>query len=142
LQYKSVSALQHTLAGSVSCSGVGLHSGQTVRLSLKPAGIDHGIVFVRVDAAEFSRRIPALVSKVTTTELGTTIANSAGTSVATIEHLMAALFGMGIDNAVVELDGPEVPILDGSSEPFIDMIERTGMRALGAPRRAGSPKAD
>jgi UDP-3-O-[3-hydroxymyristoyl] N-acetylglucosamine deacetylase len=136
LQYKSVSALQHTLAGSVSCSGVGLHSGQTVRLSLKPAGIDHGIVFVRVDAAEFSRRIPALVSKVTTTELGTTIANSAGTSVATIEHLMAALFGMGIDNAVVELDGPEVPILDGSSEPFIDMIERTGMRALGAPRRA------
>jgi mRNA-degrading endonuclease toxin of MazEF toxin-antitoxin module len=76
-----------------------------------------------------------MVDKVTTTELGTTLANSAGVSVATVEHLMAALFGMGIDNAIVEIDGPEVPILDGSSEPFIEMIEMTGTRALGAPRR-------
>lgn len=135
VQYKSVSALQHTLASNVSCQGVGLHSGKAVRMTLKPAGIDHGIVFVRVDVAEFARRVPALATKVTTTELGTTIANTAGTSIATIEHLMAALFGMGVDNAVVELDGPEVPILDGSSEPFIDMIDSVGMRALGAPRR-------
>jgi UDP-3-O-[3-hydroxymyristoyl] N-acetylglucosamine deacetylase len=136
VQYKSISALQHSLAGSVSCAGIGLHSGKAVRMTLKPAGIDHGIVFVRTDVSEFARRIPALAIKVTTTKLGTTIANSAGTSVATIEHLMAALFGMGIDNAIVELDGPEVPILDGSSEPFIDMIDSVGMRALGAPRRA------
>lgn len=127
--------LQHTLAVAVSCVGIGLHSGAHVRLTLKPAGIDHGIVFVRSDVTEFARRIPALASKVTATKLGTTIANSAGTSVATIEHIMAALYGMGIDNAVVELDGPEVPILDGSCEPFIDMINSVGLRVLGAPRR-------
>jgi UDP-3-O-[3-hydroxymyristoyl] N-acetylglucosamine deacetylase len=127
--------LQHTLAVSVSCVGLGLHSGAHVRLTLKPAGIDHGIVFVRSDVPEFARRVPALVSKVTTTQLGTTIANSAGTSIATIEHVMAALLGMGIDNAVVELDGPEVPILDGSCEPFVDMINSVGLRVLGAPRR-------
>ena len=135
MQYQSISMLQHTLAVSVSCVGLGLHSGAHVRLTLKPAGIDHGIVFVRSDVPEFARRVPALASKVTTTELGTTIANTAGTSIATIEHVMAALFGMGIDNAVVELDGPEVPILDGSSEPFIDMINSVGLRVLGAPRR-------
>lgn len=135
MQHKSISALQHSLAGSVACAGVGLHSGLAVRMTLKPAGVDHGIVFVRTDVTEFARRIPALASKVTTTKLGTTIANSAGTSVATIEHIMAALFGLGIDNAIVELDGPEVPILDGSSQPFIDMIDSVGMRVLGAPRR-------
>jgi UDP-3-O-[3-hydroxymyristoyl] N-acetylglucosamine deacetylase len=128
--------LQHTLAGQTSCVGIGLHTGKPVRVTLKPAGVDHGIVFVRLDAPEFSRRIAALVDKVTTTELGTTLANSAGTSVATVEHLLAALFGMGIDNAVVELDGPEIPILDGSSEPFIELITMAGTRALGAPRRA------
>ena len=130
-----MTALQHTLAGYASCEGIGLHTGKPVRMTLKPAGVDHGIVFVRLDAPEFSRRIAALVDKVTTTEFGTTLANSAGVSVATVEHLMAALFGMGIDNAIVEIDGPEVPILDGSSEPFIEMIEMTGTRALGAPRR-------
>ena len=135
MQYQTVTALQHTLAGHASCVGVGLHTGKPVRVTLKPAGVDHGIVFVRVDAPEFGRRIAALVDKVTTTELGTTLAKSAGVSVATVEHLMAALFGMGIDNAIVEIDGPEVPILDGSSEPFIEMIEMTGTRALGAPRR-------
>jgi UDP-3-O-[3-hydroxymyristoyl] N-acetylglucosamine deacetylase len=135
VQYQTISALQHTVAASASCTGVGLHSGAPVCLTIKPAGIDHGIIFVRTDVAEFARRIPALANKVTTTQLGTTIANSAGTSVATIEHIMAALFGMGIDNALIELDSPEVPILDGSSQPFIAMIESVGMRALGAPRR-------
>jgi UDP-3-O-[3-hydroxymyristoyl] N-acetylglucosamine deacetylase len=123
------------VAVAVSCVGIGLHTGAHVRLTLKPASVDHGIVFVRTDVAEFARRVPALASKVTTTQLGTTVGNSAGTTVATIEHVMAALFGMGIDNAIVELDGPEVPILDGSSEPFIDMINSVGLRVLGAPRR-------
>ncbi len=135
MQYQSISMLQHTVAVAVSCVGIGLHTGAHVRLTLKPAGVDHGIVFVRTDVAEFARRVPALASKVTTTQLGTTVGNSAGTTVATIEHVMAALFGMGIDNAIVELDGPEVPILDGSSEPFIDMINSVGLRVLGAPRR-------
>lgn len=135
MQYKSVSSLQHTLAGSASCEGIGLHTGKAVSMTLKPAGIDHGIVFTRTDATEFARRVPALASKVTTTTLGTTIANTAGVSVSTIEHLMAALIGMGIDNVAVEIDGPEVPILDGSSEPFIEMIDSVGLRTLGAPRR-------
>jgi UDP-3-O-[3-hydroxymyristoyl] N-acetylglucosamine deacetylase len=90
---------------------------------------------VRVDAPEFARRVPALAERVTTTQLGTTIANSAGTSVATVEHLLAALFGMGVDNCIVEIDGPEVPILDGSSDPFVEMIEMAGLRAQSAPRR-------
>jgi UDP-3-O-[3-hydroxymyristoyl] N-acetylglucosamine deacetylase len=131
-----ISALQHSLAGSVSCEGIGLHTGQVVRLCLKPAGIDHGIVFVRTDVNKFIRTIPALISKVTTTQLGTNIANSAGTAVGTIEHIMAALFGLGIDNAIIELDGPEVPILDGSSQPFSAMIQSVGTRAQGAPRRS------
>ena len=135
VHYQLVSTLQHSIAKSASCVGVGLHTGKPVRLTLKPAAVDHGIVFMRLDAPEFARRVPALVDKVTTTQLGTTLANSAGVSVATVEHLLAALFGMGIDNVVVELDGPEVPILDGSSEPFIEMIEMAGIRALGAPRR-------
>ncbi len=128
--------MQHSLAASVSCDGIGLHSGQHVRMSLKPAGVGHGIVFVRTDVNKFIRSIPALISNVTTTQLGTNIANSAGTSVGTIEHVMAALFGLGIDNAIIELDGPEVPILDGSSEPFSAMIQRAGIRAQGAPRRS------
>lgn len=135
MHMQQISALQHTLAGSVSCSGVGVHSGAPARLTLRPAAADTGIVFVRTDVAEFARRIPAEVERVTTTNLGTTLANSAGVAVATVEHVLAALSAMGVDNALVEIDGPEVPILDGSSDPFVEMIENTGLRAQGAPRR-------
>jgi UDP-3-O-[3-hydroxymyristoyl] N-acetylglucosamine deacetylase len=114
---------------------VGVHSGARARLTFRPAAADTGIVFVRTDVNPFTARIPALASHVTTTQLGTTIANAAGTSVATVEHALAALMAMGVDNALVEIDGPEVPILDGSSDPFVEMISAAGLRAQGAPRR-------
>jgi UDP-3-O-[3-hydroxymyristoyl] N-acetylglucosamine deacetylase len=123
------------LVSPVSCEGVGVHSGARVSLTMRPAPVDGGIVFARVDESEFTRRIPAHVDNVTTTRLGTTIANAAGVSVATVEHVLAALFGMGVDNCLVEVDAAEVPILDGSSEPFVEMIESVGLRAQGAPRR-------
>lgn len=126
---------QHTLANKVSCIGVGLHSGSQVSLSLNPAPVNSGIVFRRLDVPKTVSRIAARHNAVSDTRLGTTISNESGTSVATVEHLMAALWGTGVDNAVVELDGPEVPIMDGSSEPFVFMIECAGLKTQSAPRR-------
>lgn len=127
---------QHTFAHSVTCTGVGLHSGAPVHMTLHPAGADHGIVFKRSDVDAATSMIPARYDRVVDTRLGTTLANEHGVTVATIEHLMAALWGCGIDNALIELDGPEVPIMDGSSEPFIFQIETAGIREQKAPRRA------
>jgi len=125
---------QTTLAGSVTCSGVGLHSGKSVHLTLHPAECDTGIQFVRLDVAEEVSVVPAYYLNVSDTMLGTTIRNEYGTTVSTVEHLMAALWGLGIDNAVVTLDGPEVPIMDGSSEPFVFLIECAGLKTLDAHR--------
>jgi UDP-3-O-[3-hydroxymyristoyl] N-acetylglucosamine deacetylase len=136
VQFRSVSVLQQTLAKDVSCAGIGLHTGKAVNMTLKPADANQGIVFKRTDMGAFARNIPARASFVSTTRLGTTLRNAAGASVATVEHLMAACIGLGLDNVVVELDGPEVPILDGSSEPFIAMIEQAGLRAQGVPRKS------
>lgn len=126
---------QHTLANKVSCIGVGLHSGDQVSLSLNPAPINSGIVFRRLDVPKSVSRVSARYNAVCDTRLGTTIRNDAGTSVATVEHLMAALWGAGVDNAIVDLTGPEVPVMDGSSEPFVFMIECAGLKAQSAPRR-------
>ncbi len=127
---------QSTLNYPVTCTGVALHSGAQVTMRLKPAPADHGIVFVRRDVAAAKSRVPARYDAVVDTRLGTTIANAQGTKVMTVEHLMAALWGCGIDNCLVELDGPEVPIMDGSSEPFVFLIECAGIEALDAPRRS------
>lgn len=124
------SAYQTTLAGSVTCSGVGVHSGQTVVMTLHPAEADTGIQFVRLDVAEDKSVLRAFYLDVTDTMLGTTITNTHGVSVHTIEHLMAALWGMGVDNAIVTLTGAEVPIMDGSSEPFVFLIECAGIKTL------------
>ncbi len=126
---------QTTLASKVSCLGVGLHSGSQVGMTIYPAGADTGIVFKRLDVPLEQAFVPARYDAVCETRLGTTIANRYGVTVSTIEHLMAALWGVGIDNAVVELDGPEVPIMDGSSEPFVFMLECAGQVVLPAPRR-------
>jgi len=126
---------QRTLKNSTSCAGVALHSGAEISLTLKPADADSGIVFVRTDVREGDARIPATWDRVVDTRLCTTIGNPDGVSVGTIEHLMAALAGCGIDNALVELNGPEVPIMDGSSEPFVMLIEGAGVIELAAPRR-------
>jgi UDP-3-O-[3-hydroxymyristoyl] N-acetylglucosamine deacetylase len=126
---------QTTLANKVSCVGVGLHSGSHVNLSLLPATADTGIVFRRLDVAREESLVPARYNAVCETRLGTTIKNTYGVTVATIEHLMAALWGAGVDNAIVELDGPEVPIMDGSSEPFTFMIECAGVKTLASRRQ-------
>jgi len=127
---------QHTLNSTISCTGVGLHSGSNVKLTLHPAKPDTGILFKRTDIQSGGAIIPASWQNVVDTQLCTTIANDSGASVATIEHLMAALAGCGIDNAMVEIDGPEVPVMDGSSAPFVFLIECAGTLEQDRPRRA------
>ena len=128
------SSFQTTLAGSVTCSGVGLHTGKAVHLTLSPAESDTGIQFIRLDVAEEVSVIPAYYLNVADTTLGTTLKNEYGTTVSTVEHLMAAIWGLGVDNVTVTLDGPEVPIMDGSSEPFVFLIECAGVKTLPAHR--------
>jgi UDP-3-O-[3-hydroxymyristoyl] N-acetylglucosamine deacetylase len=125
---------QHTVAGSAICAGVGLHTGERVRMAVRPAPAGAGIVFVRTDVQDDSR-VPVSAEAVVATRLGTIISNRAGVTVSTIEHLMAALAALGVDNAVVELDGPEVPIMDGSAQPFIELLDRAGRRPQAASRR-------
>ena len=127
---------QRTLAGSTVFAGIGVHSGQRVRVALRPAPVGHGVVFVRSDVTGCDNRIPAFAEYVASTQLNTEIRNAAGVSVSTIEHLMAALAALGVDNAVVELDGAETPIMDGSAQPFLDILDRVGVREQDAPRRS------
>ncbi len=114
---------QRTLRNKISCTGVGLHGGATINMTLHPAASDTGILFRRVDVPSENSLISAKYDTVSDLTLCTTICNDAGTKVATVEHLMAAFAGCGIDNAIVELDGPEVPAMDGSSAPFVFLIE-------------------
>ena len=126
---------QKTLAKSVSFQSIGLHTGKMISMVLKPAPANFGIIFKRVDVKESESLIPALYQNVVKTTLGTVIANKAGVEVSTIEHIMAALWGCGIDNALIEIDGPEVPIMDGSSEPFIKLIDSAGSSTLNSLRK-------
>jgi len=121
---------QVTLNSKISCSGVGLHSGQNVSMTLYPAEANTGIQFVRLDVEEEKSVIPAHYLNVTHTTLGTTLTNEQGVGISTVEHLMAALWGMGVDNAIIALNGGEVPIMDGSSEPFVFLIECAGLTKL------------
>jgi UDP-3-O-[3-hydroxymyristoyl] N-acetylglucosamine deacetylase len=125
--------LQRTLRRTVGCAGIGLHSGQKVTLTLKPAPADHGIRFRRVDLGGIE--IPALVSHVGgRQQLQTGLVNGTA-SVDTVEHLMAALRSLDVDNAIVELNHPEVPIMDGSSAPWVYLIQDAGTRELSTPRK-------
>ena len=126
---------QRTLKTSISCKGVGLHSGVDVNLTLMPAEAGTGIVFDRIDIHDKDNVVPGMWDRVVDTRLCTAIGNDDGVTVSTIEHLMAALAGCGIDNVRVELDGPEVPIMDGSSEPFVFLIRSAGVVEQSAPRR-------
>ena len=128
-------ARQHTLECRISCAGVGLHSGKRVAMTLHPAPPGTGIVFRRSDVSGDAGRIPALWDRVCDTTRCSAISNGAGTRVATVEHLMAAFAGCEIDNAVVELDGSEVPIMDGSAAPFVFLIECAGIVSQDAARR-------
>ena len=126
---------QHTVAGPVIFAGVGVHTGAHVRVAVRPAAADAGVTFVRTDLKDIDNAIHVSAEAVGQTRLGTVINNAAGASVSTIEHLMAAFCALGIDNVVVELDGPEVPILDGSAEVFIQFLDRAGRRRQEASRR-------
>jgi UDP-3-O-[3-hydroxymyristoyl] N-acetylglucosamine deacetylase len=128
--------VQHTIQKTATLSGIGLHSGAETVLSIRPADAYQGISFVRKDVTDRINIIPARWDAVVDTRLCTVIGNAAAVTVGTIEHLMAALRACGIDNAVIELDGPEVPIMDGSSAPFIDAILKSGLKTQTAPRRA------
>ena len=130
------SIVQRTLKTCIPYVGTGLHSGCRVGMLVRPAEVNTGVRFVRNDVPTGRGVIPALWHHVVDTRLGTIIGNELGVSISTVEHLMAALYGCGIDNAVVELDGPEVPILDGSAEPFVAMIERAGVVKQDAKRWA------
>lgn len=127
--------MQVTILNPVSCYGIGMHSGQPIQLTLKPAKKNTGIVFVRTDIKDEANFIEASYKNVGDTSFSTTIKNSYGTQISTIEHLMAAIWGCGIDNLIVEIDGPEVPIMDGSSKPFMFMIECSGLKLQNAPRK-------
>ena len=126
---------QKTLRNSISCTGVGLHGGKLINMKLTPAPVNSGIVFKRTDVAPAVAEIPALYNTVSDLMMCTTVENEAHIKVATVEHLMAALSGCGIDNVIVELDGPEVPVMDGSSAPFVFLIECADVIDQEAPRR-------
>jgi UDP-3-O-[3-hydroxymyristoyl] N-acetylglucosamine deacetylase len=130
-----IPAWQQTIGGSVSCTGIGLHTGKPATLTLRPAASNSGYVFIRTDVPELSQRIPARWDMVTDTAMCTKVTNSQGVSVSTIEHVIAALSGCGIHNAILELDGPEVPVMDGSSTEFVDMIRQASIRQQREPVR-------
>ena len=116
---------QRTVAAEISCTGIGLHSGKKVKLSIKPTPPNTGITFERVDISPCSI-VKASFDNVVATNMATTIGFN-GYSVSTVEHIMAAFFGMGIDNALVQIDGGEVPIMDGSSAPFVFLLKNAGV---------------
>lgn len=124
---------QRTLKDEIGCTGIGLHSGEKIRINIRPAPCDTGIRFVRTDLSGHPI-IEARFDNVSDTTLATTIGFD-GCRVSTIEHLMAAFYGLGIDNAVVELDGPEVPIMDGSSAPFVFLVKSAGIKEQKDPKR-------
>src|SRR5450631_4248053 len=129
-------AKQTTLRDHIAVSGIGVHSGTPVTLTLHPADDDTGIVFQRVTAdGTTEREIRADVRAVTATEFATVLGDASGPLCSTAEHLLAALRGLGVDNVVVEIDGPEVPIMDGSAAPFVDAIDQAGLTARALPRR-------
>jgi len=123
---------QRTIKKPVNCTGIGLHSGKKVNLAIKPAPVNHGIKFIRTDLLN-SPGITAHFNQVVDTSLATVI-GSDGCIVSTIEHVMASFAGLSIDNALVELDAYEVPVMDGSAGPFIEMIKRAGIKNQSAPR--------
>ena len=118
---------QKTLAKTINFNGVGLHSGKTSKLIIKPAKPNTGIIFKRIDLLEKNLIYPNFLN-VTNTSLNTTVSNEFGNKVSTIEHLMGALFSFGVDNALIEIDNEEVPIMDGSAKQFVEKIIRSGLQ--------------
>jgi len=124
---------QRTVKNEIGCNSIGLHSGRKIGMVIKPAGVDEGIVFVRRDLPG-NNRIKADVHNVRDTTLATTLGLN-GVTISTVEHLMSAFSGMGVDNAVVEVNAPEVPIMDGSSRPFVELLKSVGTHVQGKCKR-------
>jgi UDP-3-O-[3-hydroxymyristoyl] N-acetylglucosamine deacetylase len=129
-------AVQKTISSSVAFQGLGLHTGAAVRMVVRSAAVDYGICFRRTDLTSGATMILARWDAVVPSRLCTLVANDDGASVSTIEHIMAALAGLGISNALIEIDGPEVPILDGSAAPFVTALLAGGIEEQSAPSRA------
>lgn len=127
---------QKTLKNPIHCSGTGVHGGRKVSMWLLPAPSNTGIIFRRIDISGQQTLIPAKWENVVDTRLCTVIGHQNGVKIATIEHLMSALYGCNIDNVIIEIDGPEVPIMDGSAAPFVFLIECAGQIEQDAPRMA------
>ncbi|MEJ6708620.1 MAG: UDP-3-O-acyl-N-acetylglucosamine deacetylase [Amylibacter sp.] len=128
--------MQRTLKQPIEIVGKGLHSGARAAVRVSPASVEYGIWLRRVDITDRDNLIPALYDHVNDTQLCTRLANDAGVEVSTVEHLMAALAGTGIHNAMIEIDGPEIPIMDGSSAPFVAAILKAGLQEQDASLRA------
>ena len=126
---------EHTIVAPAIIAGVGVHTGRRVRLAVRPAPSGTGIVFVRTDITDRDNRIPVSGEAVVDARLNTMIENAAGVRLSTIEHLMAAFAALGVSNAVVEVDGPELPILDGSALEFVQLLDRAGFRPQPTPQR-------
>src|SRR5580704_5939735 len=127
---------QTTLQDHVTVAGIGVHSGSPANLTLHPAEADTGIVFLRCGSGgQPDRELNANFRSVTATEFATVLGDQNGPAISTTEHVLAALHGLGVDNAVVEVDGPEVPIMDGSAQPFVDAIDHAGIVTQSASRR-------
>jgi UDP-3-O-[3-hydroxymyristoyl] N-acetylglucosamine deacetylase len=127
-------SMQHTIQSAAICEGIGVHKGALARVRLAPGPVNSGIMFVRSDFNGADARIPARAELLSTTDLGTSLRNHSGAEIATVEHLLAACSGLGIDNLHVEVDGPEVPILDGSSADFVETLLGAGLKPQAAPR--------
>lgn len=126
---------ERTIVAPAICAGVGVHTGRRVRLAIRPAAPGSGITFVRTDVRDRDNRIPVSGEAVVDARLNTMIENAAGVRLSTIEHLMAAFAALGVSNAVVEVNGPELPILDGSALPFVQLLDRAGFRGQDAFQR-------
>lgn len=139
IERPGLAVFQTSLRNRISCTGIGLHSGRPARMTLYPAAAGTGVMFRRVDLRgklpDADILIAARYDRVSGTQLGSTLSNDAGVSAATVEHLMSALAGYGIDNILVDLDGPEVPVFDGSSSQLLIQLECAGMAELAARRR-------
>lgn len=130
------SGRQTTVRDAIVLAGYGVHTANQATVVIRPAAINHGIIFLRTGLeGGLQRRIPARYGNVSMTELCTVLGDPQHGAVSTVEHIMAALYGLGVDNALVEIDGPEVPIMDGSAEAFVEAIRETGLVNLSAARR-------
>lgn len=130
------SIYQHTVRNSFCVTGIGVHSGASATLTVKQAAVGTGIVFIRTDIKDKNNVVPAKWNAVTETRLCTVLSNKDGVTVATVEHLLSAFAALGLDNAVVEIDGPEIPIMDGSAAAFVTALDKAGLQKQTARRLA------